>query len=236
MVLGGNLQSNKKAMKKASLPPLAPLTSAAVNQRAYQLLYAIEDRQFKDLAAFAAWQLRVGCRHPGAAYELLLKEGADLLHDAFEDILVGLRDPNCGRHPSPSDVKDMNAFHRFLRGTIRSVRYQQASTAAARSEVLVALLNPGNYEAVARPNPEEDVELRDLRDEFFIALREELENPCQYAAVLEEWQQHFFTVTRLTELGLSYKDAWKLRQKAKRLYLQLSGPVPEPPAVQPDIA
>src|ERR1039457_6262565 len=91
MVSGGNLAPNKSAMKKASLPPSAPLSSAAVNQRAYQLLYAIEDSQFRDLVAFAAWQLCVGCRHPGAAHELLLKEGADLLHDVFEDILVGLR-------------------------------------------------------------------------------------------------------------------------------------------------
>ena len=236
MVLGGNSAPNKNAMKQTSLPPLAPLTSAAVNQRAYQLLYAIEDSQFRDLVAFAAWQLCVGCRHPGAAHELLLKEGADLLHDAFEDILVGLRDLDRGRHPRPADVKDMKAFHRFLRGAIRSVRYQQASTAAAQSEVLIALPNPENCEAVARLNPEEDVELRDLRDEFFIALREELEDPGQYEAVLEEWQQHFFTVKRLTELGLNYKDAWKLRQKARRLYRQLCEPVPKPPTIQPDIA
>src|ERR1017187_7611925 len=150
MVSGGNLAPNKSAMKKASLPPLAPLSSAAVNQRAYQLLYAIEDSQFRDLVAFAAWQLCVGRRHPGAAHELLLKEGADLLHDAFEDILVGLRDLDRGRHPRPADVKDMKAFHRFLRGAIRSVRYQQASTAAAQSEVLIALPNPENCEAVAR--------------------------------------------------------------------------------------
>ena len=216
-------------MQKTSLPPSAPLSSAAVTQRAYQLLFALEEKHFKDLAAFAAWQLGVGCRHPGAARELLLKEGADLLHDCFEAVLAGLRDPNCGRHPGAVDVKNMSAFLHFLRNAIRSVRYHQAVSAASKSQLVVATPCPQNHEALARTTPEDDVELRDLRDEFFAALRRELDDPAQYAAVLETWHANFFRIERLIELGLSPKDAWKLRQKARRLYRQLSEPVREAP-------
>src|SRR5665647_3224283 len=70
-----------------------------------------------------------GCRHPGAARELLLKEGADLLHDCFEAILAGLRDPTRGRHPGSMDVKNMGSFLHFIRNVVRSVRYHQAVSA-----------------------------------------------------------------------------------------------------------
>ena len=223
-------------MKRTSLPPSAPLGSAAVNQRAYQLLFALEDRHFKDLAAFAAWQLGVGCRHPGAARELLLKDGADLLHDCFEAILAGLREPTCGRHPGPMDVKNMSTFLHFMRNVIRSVRYHQAVSAASRSNLVVAVPNLRDYEGFARTSPEEDVELRDLRDEFFSALRRELDDSQQYATVLETWHANFFRIERLIELGLSAKDAWKLRQKARRLYRQLSEPVQEVPLSEPDLS
>lgn len=216
-------------MKKASLPPLAPLTSAAVNQRAYQLLFALKEQHFKHLAAFAAWQLGVGCRHPGAARELLLKEGADLLHDCFEAILAGLRDPTCGRHPGSMDVKNMSTFLHFMRNVIRSVRYHQAVSAASKGNLVVAVPNLRGYEGFARTAPEEDVELRDLRDEFFAILRRELDDPAKYATILEAWHANFFRIERLTQLGLSAKDAWKLRQKARRLYRQLSEPVHDLP-------
>ena len=229
MVRGGNSAPNTNAMKKTSLPPSAPLSSAAVNQRAYQLLFALKEQHFKDLAAFAAWQLGVGCRHPGAARELLLKEGADLLHDCFEAILAGLRDPACGRHPGSIDVKNMTTFLHFMRNVIRSVRYHQAVSAASKGNLVVAVPNLRNSEGFAHTTPEEDVELRDLRDEFFAALRHELDDPEQYAAVLETWHASFFRIERLTELGLSPKHAWKLRQKARRLYRQLSEPVQSVP-------
>lgn len=236
MASAGNSAPNTNAMKKTSLPPSAPLGSAAVNQRAYQLLFALEEHHFKDLAAFAAWQLGVGCRHPGAARELLLKEGADLLHDCFEAILAGLRDPACGRHPGPMDVKSMNAFLHFMRNVVRSVRYHQAVSAASKGDVVVAVPNLRNYEACARTTPEDDVELRDLRDEFFAALRRELDNPEQYATILETWHTNFFRIERLMELGLSAKDAWKLRQRARRLYRQLSEPVQDPALNEPELS
>ena len=223
-------------MKKTSLPPSASLGSAAVNQRAYQLLFALEEQHFKDLAAFAAWQLGVGCRHPGAARELLLKEGADLLHDCFEAILAGLRDPNCGRHPGSMDVKNMSTFLHFMRNVIRSVRYHQAVSAASKGNVVVAVPNLRNYEGFARTIPEEDIELRDLRDQFFAALRRELDDPEQYATVLETWHANFFRIERLIELGLSPKHAWKLRQKARRLYRQLSEPVQAVPSCEAELS
>jgi hypothetical protein len=223
-------------MKKTSLPTSAPLCSAAINQRAYQLLFALEEQHFKDLAAFAAWQLGVGCRHPGAARELLLKEGADLLDDCFEAILTGLSDPTCGRHPRPMDVNNLHAFLRYMRNVIRSMRYHQAGAAASKGNMVVEVPNLRNYKAFARTPPEEDVELRDLRDEFFAALRRELDDPEQYAAVLETWHANFFRIERLMELGLSAKDAWKLRKKARRLYRQLSEPVREPPLSEPELS
>ena len=40
----------------------------------------------------------------------------------------------------------------------------------------------------------------------------------------------------MVELGLSAKDAWKLRQKARRLYRQLSEPVQEVPLSEPELS
>jgi hypothetical protein len=218
-------------MKKTSLNQKEPLTRAAVNQQAYQHLYALDANHFKDLAAFSAWQLIVGCRHPGAARELLLMEGADLLHDAFEVVLTGLLDPAVGRHPKELDVKDMKSFLKYLRNVIRSMRYKQARSAALKDRQIMLFPEVENYEDLVQLSPEEDVELRDLRDVFFIALRQELDDPEKYSAVLEEWHQHFFSITRLSELGLNSKDACKLRQKAQRLYLHLFEPAPMPPLI-----
>ena len=209
-------------MKRTSLPTIEPLTTADVNQRAYQLLYMLDAETFKDLAAFSAYQLSVGCRHRGAARELLLKEGADLLHDAFETVLAGLREPSGGRHPRAADVRDLGTFLRYLRTVIRSIRYRQAATAAAAATVVEVTPTAEVLTVQATVKPEEDAELRDFKEAFFVALRHEQDDPAQYAVVLETWRQEFFTLERLTELGLSPKDAWKLRSKAQRLYHRLS--------------
>ena len=63
--------------------------------------------------------------------------------------------------------------------------YHQAVSAASKGKVVVAVPSLRTYEAFARANSEEDVELRDLRDEFFTALRQELDDAEQYASVLE---------------------------------------------------
>ena len=213
-------------MKKTSLKPTASLTPAAVNQRAYQLLYLLTPEEFKELTAFSAWQLRVGCRHGGAARELQLKEAADLLHDAFETVLAGLGDPAKGRHPQADDVKNLDAFLQYLRGVIRSVRHKQATSAAQRAQVIgMTPTEAEESETRARLNPDEEAEWRDFNREFFAAIRRELDDPDKYAVALDLWQADFFRVERLSQLGLQPKAAAKLRAKAQRLYRRLSEPV-----------
>ena len=212
-------------MKNSSHRKVSPQGTQEIDRRALQLIYKLGKEHFKDLAAFSAWQLAIGRRHQGAARTLLLKEGPDLLHEAFETILAGLQNPHAGRHPRSRDVENMHTFIRYLRNVIRSIRYKHATSEARRAMVLVsAPVDEELRSATARLSPDEDPELRDLKAQLLTALRQELDDSKKYRTALEAWRTDFFTTERLVELGLNPKDAWKLRSKAQRIYLQLSEP------------
>jgi hypothetical protein len=192
-----------------------------MNFRVRCLLDSLKPDHFKDLTAFCARELCRGVRLPGAARELFLKEAADLLHDAIESLLVGLRNPNKGHHPNAQDVESLDSFTRYLRNVVRYVLRKHVASAALRQEVILRQIVGIEPTAFAHTNPAEEAELGDLKQEFFKSIRFELNNPGKYSAALEIWHEDFFNIDRLTQLGLNPVDTYSLRLTAHWIYFFL---------------
>jgi hypothetical protein len=210
--------------KQASRKPQTKLDPDEIVLRASRLLDSLGPDHLKELTAFCASQLGLACSLSGPARELFLTDGADLLHDAFESLLVGLQNPNKGHHPNANDVQNLDKFLCYLRKVVRDLRIKHAALAALRAEIIAPPLVGVDPQVPARTNPAQEVELSDLKQEFFKNMHSQPARSEKYAAALETWREDFFLIDRLTLLGLNSMDTCTLQLNARWLYLTLSEP------------
>jgi hypothetical protein len=220
--------NRKRQIQKTSPQVLAEITGTVdtekVELRAYGLLNSLEPDHMKGLMAFCQRELFVGCRLAGAAGELLLKDAADLLHDAIESILQGIDNPRRGYHPRAEDVENLDTFIPYIRTVVREIRRRHAASAALRAHLFARPIVGKEPIAFSHSNPSEEAELGDLKEEFFKTIRLELTNPEKFAEALEAWCEDFFNIDHLTLLGLNSMDTYHLKIKSQLLYFRLSKP------------
>ena len=198
---------------------------AALKARIYTLLETLQPEHLKELKAFCAGQLWICGRLPGVAHELFLSEASDLLHQAFETLLANLQNPGKVNQPRPTDVMSVDTFIPYLRKTVRRLCQKQASSAARRAEVIKPPIHGIEPPGAAKSNPAEEVELRDLEQEFFRTIRLILHDAKKYDVALQAWREDFFSIDRLSQLGLNQMDTCILRLRAQWLYSLLSEPI-----------
>jgi hypothetical protein len=150
--------------------------------------------------------------------------GRDLLHDAFQAVLVGHHPGRYGRHPRRKDLANEAAFSHYLRGVIRSLvegktrrREHQHSHVPLQQG---GAEDPGEHEVpMTLASPEDDLAFRDLKSEIFARLAARC--PPRLQPMLQKWEQISAWSSKIPVEGYQRRDRLELRKLAKEVCAEL---------------
>ena len=155
---------------------------------------------------------------------------ADLVHEALQAVLIGLKGGREGRHPRPEDLTDLGAFVVYLEKVIKSV-----AAVACRHENCLDFVSwngssdddengTGRIELAVALDGDKTVELEDLRRQLFPRLR--AQSPRHLRRMITLWERDFPWTDRIPLNGRHRQYRAELRAIAGQNLRELGGWTP----------
>ena len=152
--------------------------------------------------------------------------GEDVLQDTFAAVLTGLSRERKGRHPRMTDLENKPAFLRYLKGVVNSM--VEAERRKLEHRVVHRPL-AGDPDGGAVKNgicltavvsPENDVELRTFRDEFFQRLRAKA--PLRLRHLVDAWEEVFLWAEQIPLQGRRRRVRARLRSLSRQVLQEMN--------------
>lgn len=210
--------------KNTSLKSTAPISNAAVTHRVQTLLGELGAQHLADLERYAHHQCSRSRWNPANDHYLSFHDGLELVHEVIADLLIGLENPDRGRHPRPKDLVSLIAFTAYLRGAIRSKRLTLADHAEAKTEhqafdACSDVQDISRFQSLS--DPAQETEHADLTRVAFDQLRLELDGSDSINQTLAMWEANLPYATKASELGITPRVFRRIRKRLRRIFSKL---------------
>jgi hypothetical protein len=152
--------------------------------------------------------------------------GEDVLQDTFAAVLTGLSREQEGRHPRMTDLENKPAFLRYLKGVVNSMVEAERRKQEHRVVHWPLACNPDAGDVrngiclTAVVSPENDVELRMFRDEFFKRLKAKA--PPGLRHLVDAWEEVFLWAEQIPLQGRRRRVRARLRSLSRQVLQEMN--------------
>jgi hypothetical protein len=189
-----------------------------------ELSSALTIEQYRRLIGFARFRLRAATNSRWLQQSLGAAEPEDLVHQAILKLYLGEENPSLGRHLKQRQRLSVETFINGVKGIISSdlsnlvneARYRHEHTFVGDPEEESGAVEPAEY-----GDTQEHLCRRDLQRVFFRQLYQRIQNQPALLAVVQDWEQRFYSDDGIGDANLNRDLVYRVRQLAREVMADL---------------